>query len=188
MSELIKPHGHRLVSLVLAGEEKNAAEARARELKKIALNARTLSDLELLAVGAFSPLEGFMGRGDYERVVHDMRLSSGLVWPLPITLAISSDEAEELREGEEIALVDSSGEAVGILSLEEKFHYDKKEEAWNVYKTDEDKHPGVWYLYQRGDTLLGGNIRLTRRSPLPSRFDNYKLDPAETRTIFKHRS
>ena len=187
MSELIKPHGHRLVSLVLAGEEKNAAEARARELKKIALNARTLSDLELLAVGAFSPLEGFMGRGDYERVVHDMRLSSGLVWPLPITLAISSDEAEELREGEEIALVDSSGEAVGILSLEEKFHYDKKEEAWNVYKTDEDKHPGVWYLYQRGDTLLGGNIRLTRRSPLPSRFDNYKLDPAETRTIFRHR-
>src|SRR2546428_2029203 len=128
-----------------------------------------------------------MGRGDYERVVHDMRLSSGLVWPLPITLAISSDEAEELREGEEIALVDSSGEAIGILSLEEKFHYDKKEEAWNVYKTDEDKHPGVWYLYQRGDTLLGGNIRLTRRSPLPSRFDNYKLDPAETRTIFRHR-
>ena len=79
MSELIKPHGRRLVSLVLAGEEKNAAEARARELKKIALNARTLSDLELLAVGAFSPLEGFIRRGDYERVVHDMRLSSGLV-------------------------------------------------------------------------------------------------------------
>jgi sulfate adenylyltransferase len=187
MSELIKPHGNRLVSLVLAGEEKNAAEARAKELKKIALNARTLSDLELLAVGAFSPLAGFMGRGDYERVVHDMRLSSGVVWTLPITLAVSSDEAAELREGEEIALLDSSGETVGILLLEEKFDYDKKEEAWNVYKTDEDKHPGVWYLYQRGNTLLGGNIRLTRRSPLPSRFDNYKLDPAETRSIFRHR-
>lgn len=188
MFELIKPHGNRLVSVILTGEEKDAAEARARELKKIALNARTLSDLELLAVGAFSPLEGFMGKQDYERVVHDMRLSSGLVWPLPITLAVSSDEAEALHEGEDVALLDSSGDVVGIFSLEEKFHYDKKGEAWNVYKTDEDKHPGVWYLYQRGDTLLGGKIRITRRSPLPSRFENYKLDPVETRTIFKHRS
>src|SRR5213593_2791954 len=114
MSELIKPHDHRLVSLVLAGEEKNAAEARARELKKIALNARTLSDLELLAVGAFSPLEGFMWRADYERVVHDMRFSFGAVWTVPTTLALSSDEAAELREGEEIAPLDSSGEAVVI--------------------------------------------------------------------------
>ncbi len=188
MSELIKPHGGRLVHTVLAGEERDAAEARAGELKKIALNARTLSDLELLAVGAFSPLEGFMGKEDYERVIHETRLRYGVVWTLPITLAVSSDESKELSEGEEIALLDSSGEVVGVLLLEEKFHYDKKEEAWNVYKTDEDKHPGVWYLHQRGDTLLGGKIRLTRRSLLPSRFENYKLDPAETRAIFAQRS
>jgi sulfate adenylyltransferase len=171
----------------LEGEERDEVIAKSTELKKIALNARTLSDLELLAVGAFSPLEGFLGREDYERVVHESRLKSGVIWTLPITLAVSSDEAMELKEGEDVALLDSDGEVVGVFSLKEKFHYDKKQEAWNVYKTDEDKHPGVWYLYQRGDTLLGGPIRLVRRSPLPSRFEGYKLDPAETRRAFAKR-
>ena len=187
MSELIKPHGGQLVDRVVRGEEQEEAVARARELKKIALNARTLSDLELLAVGAFSPLEGFMGKRDYEGVVYGMRLSSGPLWTLPITLAVSQEEAVELKEGEEVALLDSTGEPVGILSLEEKFGYDRKEEAWNVYKTDEDRHPGVEYLYRRGDTILGGKIRLMRRQPLLPRFETYKRDPGETREIFRQR-
>lgn len=183
----IAPHGGRLVNRVVVGEERDEIVAKSIELKKIALNARTLSDLELLAVGAFSPLEGFMGKKDYERVINEMRLSSGLLWTLPITLAISSDEAKELREGKEIALLDSSGEVVALFFLEEKFGYDKKEEAWKVYRTDEDKHPGVWYLYQRGETLLGGKVRLVRRPSLLTGFEAYKFDPAETRTIFKQR-
>jgi sulfate adenylyltransferase len=183
----IAPHGGRLVNRVLVGQEGEEILARSRELKKIALNARTLSDLELLAVGAFSPLEGFMGKEDYERVINEMRLSSGLLWTLPITLAVSSEEAKELREGEEIALLDSSGEVVGLLSLEEKFGYDKKEEAWKVYRTDEDRHPGVWYLYQRGDLFLGGKVSLVRRPSLLPGFEAYKLDPAETRALFKQR-
>lgn len=187
MSELIKPHGGQLVDRVVRGEEQEEAVARAHELKKIALNARTLSDLELLAVGAFSPLEGFMGKRDYEGVVYGMRLSSGSLWTLPITLAVSQEEAGELKEGEEVALLDSTGEPVGILSLEEKFGYDRKEEAWNVYKTDEDRHPGVEYLYRRGDTLLGGKIKLMRRQPLLPRFETYKRDPGETREIFQQR-
>lgn len=120
MSEIIKPHGGHLVNLILAPEESEAAKARSRELKQIALNGRTVSDLELLAVGAFSPLEGFMGKKDYESVVYEMRLSSGLPWTLPITLAVSSGEATEIREGEEIALVDSSGEASGHEAVEEE--------------------------------------------------------------------
>ena len=183
----IAPHGGRLVNSLVIGQEREGMVARSGELKKIALNARTLSDLELLAVGAFSPLEGFMGRKDYERVVNEMRLSSGLPWTLPITLAVSSDEAKDLREGEEIALLDSSGEIVALFSLEEKFGYDKKEEAWKVYRTDEDQHPGVWYLYQRGDVLLGGKVSLVRRPSLLHGFEAYKLDPAETRAIFKQR-
>ncbi len=183
----IAPHGGQLVNRVLVGQEREEVLARSRELKKIALNARTLSDLELLAVGAFSPLEGFMGKDDYEHVINEMRLSSGLIWTLPITLAVSSDEAQELQEGEEVALLDATGEAVGLLSLQEKFTYDKKEEAWNVYKTDEDRHPGVWYLYQRGETLLGGNITLIRRQPLYPGFEPYRLDPRETRGIFNQR-
>lgn len=185
--ETIRPHGGHLVNRILNAEESEAAQAKAKELKQIALNARTLSDLELLAVGAFSPLGGFMGREDYGRVLYEMRLASGLPWTLPITLAVSSDEAKELREGEEIALLDSTGEPVGLLMLEEKFGYDKREEAWSVYKTDEDRHPGVWYLHQRGDTLLGGKIKLIRRQPLLPRFEPYRLDPKETREIFQQR-
>ena len=187
MSELIKPHGGQLVNRVLTGEEQREAIARARELKAIALNARTLSDLELLAVGTCSPLEGFMGKRDYEGVVYGMRLSSGSLWTLPITLAVSREEAGELKEGEDVALLDSTGEPIGILSLEEKFGYDKKEEAWNVYQTDEERHPGVEYLYRRGDTLLGGKVKLMRREPLPSRFETYRLDPKETREVFQQR-
>src|SRR3989338_7862989 len=106
--EIIKPHGGHLVNRILNGEESEAAKARAQELKQIALNGRTVSDLELLAIGAFSPLDGFMGKKDYESVVYEMRLSSGLLWTLPITLAVSSTEAKDLHEGEEIALMDSS--------------------------------------------------------------------------------
>ena len=187
MSELIKPHGGRLVNRVLTGEEGEAAEARARDLKKVSLNARALSDLELLATGAFSPLDGFMGRGDYEGVVYEMRLQSGLLWTLPITLAVSSEEVRDLREGKEVTLLAPSGEVVGLLFLEEKFGYDKKEEAWNVYRTDEERHPGVQYLYQRGDVLLGGKVSLMRRPPLLRGFEAFKLDPLETRTIFQER-
>lgn len=187
MHQQIKPHGGKLVHRVVVGEEREEAQARSRELKRIALNARTLSDLELLAVGAFSPLEGFLGKKDYESVLYEMRLASGFLWTLPITLAVSSAEAKQIREGEEVALVDCSEEVVGILSLEEKFGYKKKEEAWNVYRTDEERHPGVWYLYQRGDLLLGGKVSLLRRPGLLGDFEAYKLDPAETRRIFRER-
>lgn len=183
----IAPHGGRLVHRVLVGDEREEARVRARELKQIALNARTLSDLELLAVGAFSPLEGFMRNKDYEGVVHGMRLSSGIPWTLPVTLAVSAEEGRELREGEDMALLDSSGEVVGLLSLEEKFGYDKKEEARNVYKTDEERHPGVWYLYQRGEILLGGKITLIQRLNSLNGFGKYKLDPAATRETFRQR-
>ena len=187
MSEIIRPHGGQLVNRILSGEELEGAKASAKALKQIALNGRTVSDLELLAIGALSPLDGFMGKKDYESVVYEMRLSSGLLWTLPITLAVSSSEAKDLHEGDEIALMDSSGEVVGILFLEEKFGYNKKEEAWNVYRTDEDKHPGVWYLYQRGDLLLGGKVHLLAKSPLHPRFEVYRRDPVETRAIFQQR-
>jgi len=95
---------------VLTGEALKEANGRSKEMPRIALNARTLSDLELLAVGAFSPLEGFMGKKDYKGVVHEMRLTSGVPWTLPITLAVSVDEARELQEGKEIAIIDSEEE------------------------------------------------------------------------------
>lgn len=182
----IPPHGGRLVNSVLAGEARIEAEARARDLPWISLNARAVSDLECLATGAFSPLRGFMCRADYERVVHEMRLKSDLLWTLPITLAVAGEEATALSEGREAALLDPGGELLGLLSVEEIFPHDNREEARLVYGTEDARHPGVQYLFQRGDMLVGGPVRLLRR-PSRREFEAHYAEPAETRRRFRER-
>ncbi|HLC41280.1 MAG TPA: sulfate adenylyltransferase [Methylomirabilota bacterium] len=181
---LIKPHGGRLVNRVLVSDARDNAIARARSLKRIALNARTMSDLELIAGGAFSPLEGFMGQADYSTVLTEMRLANGLPWSLPITLAVGESDAESLKVGEEVALVAPWDELLGLLHLEEKFRLDKTEEARLVYGTEEKRHPGVAYLYTRGELLLAGRIDLVNHPPLAG-FEAYRRDPAETRAFFE---
>ena len=181
---LIKPHGGCLVRRILDGDAREDAIVRARSLKRIALNARTMSDLELIAVGAFSPLKGFMGQADYRSVLTDMRLANSLPWSLPITLAVKESDAEPLSVGEEIALVTPCDELLGVLHLEEKFRFDRKEEARLVYGTEDERHPGVAYLYTRGELLLAGKIDLINHPPLAG-FEAYRRDPAETRTFFE---
>ncbi len=182
----ILPHGGRLIDRVLTGEVRAEAERRAQEFPSISLNARAASDLECLATGVFSPLQGFMNRVDYEGVVREMRLKSGLLWTLPITLAVDKDEATRLREGHEVALLGSDGELLGLLSVEEIFSYNKQEEANLVYCTEETRHPGVQYLYQRGELLVAGPVSLIRRPSLPG-FEDYYSTPAETRRRFEER-
>jgi sulfate adenylyltransferase len=126
---IVAPHGGRLVDRVLRGGALEEARRRGSSLKRIALNARTMSDLELLAGGAYSPLEGFMGEADYKSVLREMRLASGLPWTLPITLAVRRAAADALRDGDEVALVSPWEEPLGILRLEERFLYDGREEA-----------------------------------------------------------
>jgi sulfate adenylyltransferase len=139
----VPPHGGQLIDRVLRGDAREDARQRASSLKRIAFNARMMSDLELLAVGAYSPLEGFMGEADYRAVLREMRLASGLPWTLPITLAVRRAAADELREGEDIALVTPWEDPIGILHLEERFPYDGREEARLVYGTDDPRHPGA---------------------------------------------
>lgn len=184
--EIIAPHGGRLVNRVLEGEELEEALERARHMPQVSLNARAVSDLELLATGAFSPLEGFMGRDDYESVLETMRLKNGLVWSLPITLAVDRGEAESLKPGDDVALLSPGGELVGILHLEEKYLYDKRREARLVYKTEDEAHPGVAYLYRRGDILLAGRVSLIRRTLLKG-FEPYSAEPQELRARFAER-
>ncbi len=186
MHGLIAPHGGELVNRVLDGEERDAAEEQAADLPQVALNARAISDLELIATGAFSPLEGFMNRETYLRVVKDMRLSDGLPWSLPITLAVDADEAERLKPGHDVALVNPHGDLLAVLHLEEAYPYDKQEEARLVYRTEEDAHPGVLYLYQRGDVLLAGPVSLVRRSILKG-FEPYSVEPLALRRQFAER-
>ena len=183
--EPVTPHGGSLIDRVLRGVLREAALERAEKLKKVNLTSTAVSDLELIAVGAFSPLTGFMTRADYESVVEDMRLTSGLVWSIPITLPISRQEADELREGEEMALME--GERIlGIMELAECFEYDKEKEAELVYRTTEEAHPGVARLYAQGDVLLAGNIYLLNR-PADQSFAEFRHDPAQTRRMFAQR-
>src|SRR5213593_2778234 len=184
MSKAVAPHGGKLVDRVLGGEARQEALDRASSLRRVALNARTMSDLELIAIGAYSPLEGFMGEADYRSVIHDMRLAGGLAWPLPITLAVRRSAADTLSEGEDVALVSPWEELLGILHLEERFAYDGREEARLVYGTEDPRHPGAAYQLTRGEVLLGGTVDLVSRPPLKG-FEPYRLDPAETRARFQ---
>ena len=179
----IAPHGGTLVNRYLTEDQNGAFQERAKGLPSLKLNPRELSDLEMIAVGAFSPLEGFMTRGDYLGVVQNMHLSSGLAWSLPITLSASADESDSLRLNEEVALTDPSGSLVGILHLEEKYTYDKDQEAAQVYRTTDAAHPGVNYLIQQGEVLLGGKV-LALNSQQSRSQSNHRLNPADSRKLF----
>jgi sulfate adenylyltransferase len=182
MKETIKPHGGELVNKLLTGEERERALEKAGGLKKIALKPWEISDFEMIAVGALSPLEGFMVKADYERVVEEMRLANGLVWSLPITLSVTADEAADFAVDEEITLTDGEGNVLGLFKLAEKYTYDKAREAEKVYRTTDPAHPGVKRLFDQGEVLLGGEIWLLNRTP--QAFPEYSFDPADTRRIF----
>jgi len=182
----IPPHGGTLVARVLAEEARAETLGRAAELPQVVLDARAMSDLELLAVGALSPLDGFMGSADYRGVLEDMRLATGLLWTLPITLAVSAAEARRLREGRPVALAAPWGETLGLLDLVERYPWDRAEEARLVYGTEDPGHPGVADLAGRGEVLLAGRVDLIARPPLPG-LEKFRLDPAETRAALVER-
>jgi sulfate adenylyltransferase len=182
----IAPHGGRLIDRLVPPVERDETRRRARALKQIHLNRRQLSDLDLIGIGALSPMEGFMGEADYERVVDEMHLASGLPWSIPVTLAVGQGQAASLTVGEEVVLADEQGELRGLLELQEKFPYDKKREAREVYRTTEEAHPGVQTLYAQGEILLAGPIRLLE-PPNYQAYSPYHLVPEETRQAFTDR-
>lgn len=154
-------------------------------MQRLKLNKREISDLEMLSIGAFSPLEGFLLEEDYKSVVENMRLKNGLVWPIPIALSAAAQEVKNLKEGVDIELLGEEGLS-GILHLEEIYAYDKKKEAELVYKTTDANHPGVAYLYSQGEFLLGGKVELTNK-PKHEKFGQYWFSPAQTKQIFKEK-
>ena len=187
MKDTIAPHGGKLVNRIAEDKERETLEEKTPNFKKIKLNKREISDLEMIATGGLSPLEGFMLKKDYDSVVDVMHLSNGLSWTIPITLSATEEEVKNFKEGEDIALEDENGgEVLGILHLEEKYRYDKEKEADQVYGTLDTAHPGVAYLYQTGNILLGGKISLIKR-PRHTNFMKCRLDPSETRKIFREK-
>ena len=181
-----EPYGGRLINRRVTGERALELEAEARDLPVIRLDSFEVSDLEMLAIGAFSPLEGFMTRADYRSVIHEQRLASKLPWTLPITLAVKSEEVGSLRGKNRAALAESTGQLLAVLQIEDVFPYDREADAREVFRTTDTAHPGVEYVTSRGEWLIGGPIEVFRQ-PNNRDFQKYRMDPEDTRRIFAER-
>ena len=182
----IAPHGMQLINRIATTEQKQEFLEKAEVLPRVMLDERAVSDLVMLAIGAFSPLTGFMEQADYNRVVMEMRLANGLPWSIPITLSVTTEVASPLKAGSLIRLDDPTGKFIGVLELTQKYRYDKATEAINVYKTDDANHPGVQVVYNQGEINLAGAIWLLQREDHPQ-FPAYQIDPAQSRQMFKEK-
>ncbi|MDQ7028279.1 MAG: sulfate adenylyltransferase [Ardenticatenia bacterium] len=187
-THLISPHGGTLVNRVVTGEASHAFRAFAEGLPRLSLDAFTLSDLDLLAVGAYSPLTGFMGHQDYESVLHTMRLADGTAWPLPIVLRVTEETWRALGAdlGDTVALATPGGRPIGLLEVRDVFAVDPDVEAICVFGTADRQHPGVARLYRWGRVAIGGPIWLFD-GPQIVPFPHYHLEPAQTRRAFAER-
>lgn len=184
MNGLVPPHGGKLLPLLAQSSEREEGIKETEVLLKVRPNSKEMSDLIMLAMGAFSPLEGFMGEEDYQRVVEEMHLTNGLLWPIPITLSSSKEQANRIKEGQRVALVNSDqGEVMASMLVKEKYSYDKRQEALRVFGTNDTQHPGVKSIYEQGDVYLGGPVRVFSEGGYPERFPEFAR-PAETRAIF----
>nr|WP_282956861.1 sulfate adenylyltransferase [Bacillus mediterraneensis] len=175
---MIKPHGGKLICCL--GEESAESSSLRIEMDNMAM-----ADLELIAIGGYSPLEGFMGQNDYKSVIENMRLSSGLPWSIPVTLAISEQEAAQLSYGDNVDLI-RDGERYGTMTVTDMFTPDKKTEAEKVFRTTDIDHPGVQKLYSRPNIYIGGPVAVFKRVKR-DQFSQYFLTPAETREQFARR-
>ncbi|HEY3210779.1 MAG TPA: sulfate adenylyltransferase [Actinomycetota bacterium] len=184
-TETIPPHGGALMNLLLGADEVERAAGEAEHLPKVAIGRREMSDLEMMAVGALSPLGGFMGEKDYRSVLEEMHLSGGLPWTIPVTLSLDQDEAKRVGGASRIALT-SGGHPIALVDVEHVYRRDREFEAQSVFKTTDTAHPGVKALHAAGDFLVAGPVRVFHL-PKHTSFQNYRLTPAETRAAFVER-
>jgi sulfate adenylyltransferase len=180
---MIQPHGGKLVDRVLSGKKRDEALARAARLPRLVIDSELVSDVENIATGVYSPLEGFLGAEDYRSVLDVMRLRNDIPWTVPIVLDTDRETAAGLKTGGEVLLAAEDGRPVALLHLEEKFEYDKGETAEKIFGTRDPAHPGVAKVLAMKDVLLAGPVDLIDMTPTP--FDRYKLTPKETRVLFE---
>ncbi len=189
MSKLVPPHGSQSVKPLLLPETERAAERRrAEKLRKIPLNSRAVSDVLMLAMGAYTPLDGFMRHDDWRGACQDMKLGGGLFWPIPITLPVSKEHADGIGAEEEVALIDAeSGRILALMNVREKYSIDKRFEAEHVYRTADPKHPGVAKVLSQGDVNLAGPVRVIDEGDYAVKYPKLYIRPAESRAMFLDR-
>ncbi|MGI9012635.1 MAG: sulfate adenylyltransferase [Phycisphaerales bacterium] len=195
-ASLIPPHGGTLVNRIVDSKAASDLKSKAASLPKITLSAKQACDLEMIAIGAFSPLKGFVKQADFESICKNMRLSKansgggGAVWPIPITLAVDDAVKATLKVGSQAAMYHSDGTLLGVIDVEEVYPHDKKLEIPSVFRTEDEAHPGAKQVMDEGNWLVGGDVHVITVTPAKEpgeQFTEYRLPPAKTREAFKER-
>ena len=185
-NQLTPPHGsHVLNPLLIEGDERLSELDRARGLLSIPLTTRETSDVLMFGMGAYTPLDGFMGQKDWQGVCNEMKLDSGLFWPIPVTVSVSQEIADTIDPGQDVALCDSEkGEILAILNVSEKYSIDKQLECNTVYKTTDENHPGVQKVLAQEPVNLGGNLKVLSEGEISKQFPELYLTPEQSRAAF----
>jgi len=186
MSKLVAPHGGGELKPLLIPEIERAAELdRAKSLKQVPMTSKETSDVLMFAMGAYTPLDGFMGEADWKGVCGEMKMSDGLFWPIPITLSATQDLADTISEGEEVALVDTdSGEILAVMEVSDKYTIDREFECSHVYRTTDPEHPGVAKVMEQEAVNLGGRVTVLSESDYPAKYADLYFSCAESRALF----
>ncbi|HTZ97127.1 MAG TPA: sulfate adenylyltransferase [Terriglobales bacterium] len=191
MSKLVPPHGSsELKPLFLPGEANREETRKAQGLKKVPLTSRETSDLIMMGIGAFTPLDRFMGKDDWKSCCDEYKLPSknGVFWPIPITLSTDEELAKSIRQGEEVALWDAGTNALmGTMKVSEKYPIDKQHECKQVFRTNDPQHPGVRKVMEQGPVNLAGPVTVLSESYFPEEFEGIYQRPSEARKLFDDR-
>ena len=189
MAKLVKPHGaDELKPLLLDGDELEQERGKAETFSKILMTSRETSDLIMMGIGAFTPLEGFMTQADWKGVCSEFLTADGVFWPIPITLSADKDVADSIKDGNEVALIDGdTGELMGSMTVTEKYTIDKKSECKAIFTTDDTEHPGVVKVMEQKAVNLAGPVKVFSEGSYPEDFKDIYMRPAESRKIFEEK-
>ncbi|MBF0536779.1 MAG: sulfate adenylyltransferase [Nitrospirae bacterium] len=185
---LVKPHGKDKVlkPLLLTGAALQEEKKKASTLTQVKITSREVGDIIMLGIGGFTPLDGFMGYDDWKGICDSYKMADGTFWPIPITLSTSKAQADGMKTGQEIALVDEeSGEIMGTMTVKEKYSIDKVHECKSVFRTDDKAHPGVALVMSQGDVNIAGPVKVISQGTFPTEYAGIYLTPAETRKMFE---
>jgi len=185
---LVNPHGKekKLMPLLLEGKALSSAKEAAKGMDQVKMTSRETSDLIMLGIGAFTPLTGFMGKDDWQGVCDKFVMADGVFFPIPITLSTTKGQADAIKIGQEVALVDEeSGEVMGSMVVKEKYAIDKAHECMSVYTTTDMEHPGVQKVMEQGDINLSGPVKVFSQGHYPETYKGLYMTPAETRKLFE---